>query len=508
MHWIDLTIMFAYIAFSVGVGIAARGKKGSTEDYFTAEGTLNTWFQTIVVGISIAGTFFSGISFISYPSVVYTNGIMVIVGVSCVSLPLVFVVLRFWFLPRYLGKGWKFPYDVIEHQFGAGARTAAATLFVLMRIGWLATMIYAPTIAILAMARLDDSWFWPIVLITGASNTLYTVISGVRGVIVTEAIQMCVIAVAILGTIVYAFTQIPVPMGEAFNTLVDAGRLNVVNLSLDPTQTFTLWTILFGVTTANLTNYIADQMSLQRYLATGDARAAIRSFGFNVVGVIVVLGLLSGVGLSLFIFYTYTADPTLPGDADKIFPHFVATRLPVGLGGLVLAGLLAATSIPSGINTLAGVLTLDFHRRLHPGMNDHQQLVWARIYSILLGVCATCTAGLVSKLGRLYDLAQIILGVFAGPLLTCMVLAVAQARCSGAAMVTGIFAGWLVGLGVAMSPAASLWVAPCSAVTTLIVSLGLSKLGFGSPAQSKIVDQDQSALPQMGSVPVTSEEVR
>ena len=61
-----------------------------------------------------------------------------------------------------------------------------------------------------------------------------------------------------------------------------------------------------------------------------------------------------------------------------MFPHFVATRLPVGVAGLLLAALLAATSIPSGINTLAGVLTLDFHARLDRDMTERKQLVVGR----------------------------------------------------------------------------------------------------------------------------------
>lgn len=505
MHWIDISIMFAYVAFSVGIGIAARGKKGSTEDYFTAEGGLNTWFQTIVVGISIAGTFFSGISFISFPSVVYKNGIIPIAGVILVALPISFIVLRYWFLPRYLHQGWKFPYDVIEHQFGAGARTACATLYICMRIGWLATMIYAPTIAIMAMARLDDSWFWPIVLITGVANTLYTVISGVRGVIVTEAVQMCVIVVAILGTIIFVLTHLPVPLGQAIQTLHDEGRFKIDNFTLDPKQTFTLWTALFGITTANLTNYIADQMSLQRYLATGDIRAAGRSFAINVVGVVIVLVLLASVGLSLFVFYTYTADPLLPANIDKIFPHFVATQLPVGLAGLVLAALLAATSIPSGINTLAGVLTLDFHARLRPEMTDVQQLRWAKIYSLCLGLFATIAAGSVSKLGSLYDLIQMLLGVFAGPLLVCMVLAVAKVRCSGVAIVVGVAAGFAMGILVASSAAASLWVGPVSASTTMIVALCLGRL-MKSPKRG--IEAVARSAPASAAVSVLSDEVR
>jgi SSS family solute:Na+ symporter len=479
MHWIDIGIMGLYLVGMTLAGSLARGKGDDAEDYFTAGGSLNNWFNTIVVGLSIAGTFFSGISFISYPSVVYSNGILLpIVGLA-VCMPVSFLVLRFWFLPRYLAPKWKYPYDVLEARFGPTTRTLAASLYILMRVGWMAAMIYAPTIAIMTMGNLDQRWFWPIVLATGLSNTFYTVISGIRGVIVTEAIQMLVIMLGVGATIAAAWWQLPVSFSTALADLHNSGRLNLLNFSLDPKAGLTVWAVAMGVTVGNLCNYIGDQMSLQRYLATGDTKAASRSFLVNVVGVVIVVLLLTTVGLSLFVYYSHGNDATLPSKADQVFPHFVATRLPVGVAGLLLAALLAATSIPSGINTLAGVLTLDFHARFRPGLTDAQLARWGRVYSLAIGLAATATAGAVSSLGSLFESSQIILGVFAGPLLSCIVVAVSDWRCRGWAMTAGMMVGWLAGVAVTYSGAYALWVAPVSAVLTIVVALGLSR--FAGP---------------------------
>ncbi|HZZ42485.1 MAG TPA: hypothetical protein VFE58_06080 [Tepidisphaeraceae bacterium] len=487
MHWIDVSIMALYMIGIVTVGVLARGKSKDATDYFIAGGTLNGWFHTIVVGLSIAGTFFSGISFIAYPSVVFSSGILLPFWGLLVGMPACYFILRFWFLPRYLAGGWKNPYEVLEVRFGRATRTVAAVLYMLMRIGWMAAMIYAPTVAIITMGRLDEKWFWPIVLATGLSNTLYTVVSGVRGVIATEALHIPVIIFGVGATIVSAWWQMPVPFGTAVAGLAHSGRLDVLNFSLDPKMVLTVWTVLFGVTVANLTNYIGDQMSLQRYLATGDVRAASRSFAVNVIGVFIVVGLLTLVGLSLFAYYKYSADPTLPVKADQIFPHFVATRLPVGVAGLLLAALLAATGIPSGINTLAAVLTLDFHARFVRNMTPARQLWWAKVYSLMIGLAATLAAGIVSKLGTLFELSQIILGVFAGPLLSCVVVAVGGWRCTGGAMLTGMLLGWSAGVVVTWSGAAAPWVAPASALTTLLSALLLTRLiSPSSPAEVEL----------------------
>ena len=294
--------------------------------------------------------------------------------------------------------------------------------------------------------------------------------------IVTEALHIPVIVFGISATIVSAWWQLPVPMATALTDLTESGRLNILNFSLNPKATLTVWTVIFGVSIGNLTNYIGDQMSLQRYLITGDVRAASRSFAVNVIGVVIVVTLLTLVGLSMHVYYSHTLDPGLPAKADEVFPHFVATRLPVGVAGLLLAALLASTGIPSGINTLAAVLTLDFHARIRTGMTAAQQVWWGKFYSLMIGLFATLTAGIVSKLGTVFELSQIILGLFAGPLLSCVVVAVGGWRCTGRAMVIGMLLGWMMGVAVTWSGAAAPWVAPSAAITTLVSALTLSRL--------------------------------
>jgi SSS family solute:Na+ symporter len=285
-----------------------------------------------------------------------------------------------------------------------------------------------------------------------------------------------------------------VSFGTAIGDLSRSGRLDVFNFSLDPKVGLTVWTVVLGASVGNLTNYIGDQMSLQRYLATGDVRAASRSFAVNVVGVVIVVALLTVVGLSLFVFYANAPDPTLPAKADQVFPHFVATRLPVGVAGLLLAALLAATSIPSGINTIAAVLTLDFHARLDRDMTPARQVWWGRVYSLAVGLAATLAAGVVSKLGTLFELSQIILGVFAGPLLSCIVVAVAGWRCTGRAMVVGMLLGWSAGVAVTWAGAAALWVPPAAALTTLVTALLLSRFDKGFvPGRGSRIVQTQPA---------------
>ncbi len=484
---LDIIIIVVYLLAMIAIGIAARGRQQSANDYFTAGGGLSGFFGSILVGLSLAATLFSGISFLSYPSVIYSTGLTLLTGVVLVSMPIAWLVLR-WFLPRYLALELTQPYDILRLRIGPHTRSAAAAMFVLMRIGWMAALIYAPTLAIMATAGLGEQWFWPLVLIIGLSSTFYTVLGGIRGVIVTDAIQFCVIALGIVLTIGYVLWNLPAPLTVAAGELADSRHLNFTDWRFDMHLPITFWSVAIGVSIANLANYIGDQMSLQRYLATGSAASALRSFTINVVGVVIVLILLAGVGLALRAWYTHSPDPNLPAEADKIFPYFLGAALPQGITGIMLAAILAATmsSMTSGINTLSATLIFDFRHLLKIPDDPARQLTIARMISLIIGVLSTLAAGLVRGLSEnLFGMIQIILGVFAGPLLACMLLSVLERRWRDPAVVVAMLAGSLSGIAVIVSPWASLWVAPVTATVTFLVAVAGS-LGGSLSTQEKL----------------------
>ena len=342
LNWVDIAIIVVYLAATVTTGILCRGKQEDADDYFTAKGTMGGFFSSIMVGLSIAASLFSGISFLAYPSVAYANGIGILLGL--LDFFIAWLILIYWFLPRYLNShGLQHPYDIIEKRFGPRIRTLAAAMYVLLRVCWMAALIYAPTIAIMAAAGLEGlKWFWAIVLIIGFASTVYTTLGGIRGIIVTDALQFMVIASGVTFTIIIILCRMPASFSDVWSFLQENNHLKLLDFSTDPTKLITVWTILIGVNIANFGVYMADQMTLQRYLAAGSIKAVSRSFLANTIGAIVVLTLLSGVGLTLFAWYHFCPDENIPAQVDKIFPYFVATQLPLGVAGLILAAILAA----------------------------------------------------------------------------------------------------------------------------------------------------------------------
>lgn len=479
---LDLAIIVIYIVAVIAVGIICRGKQDNASDYFTTHGHMNGIFGSILVGMSIAATLFSGITFMAYPSIVYTHGIMLIL--MLVTLPVCWVILRYWFLPRFLSIESEDPYGFIEIRLGKSVRMTAAIMFALLRIGWMAALIYAPTIAIMAAARLDDSWFWPLVLLIGLSSSFYTVIGGIRGVIVTDAIQFIMIILGILFTVVYILINLPVPLAEALADLKKNNLLGMPSFSFDPTLSFTFWTITIGMFIGNMGSYAGDQMSLQRYLATGNIKSCSHSFLVNIAGVMLVIILLGTVGLMLAAWYHSIPDSKLPSNPDLIFPYFIASQLPPGIAGILLAAILAATmsSITSGINALSATVTLDFYAKLKKNMTSGQELRVARYTSLVIGLASTLLAGCVDGLGDIFTIAQSLLGVFIGPLLACSILALLPFTLSQWVIISGMIMGTLAGIVVVFSSASPLWVSPVA----FLIALMFPTLLFKSRIRDKI----------------------
>lgn len=366
LHFLDYLLIALFLLATTALGIFTRGRQTKTEDYFISNSSLKGFFGSGIIGLSITATFFSGISFLAYPSVVLDHGLVIFAGTVTFILQY-FIVIHF-FVPRFTRKTWSAPYAILEERFGAATRKLTSVLYILMRLGWMAALIYAPAIAIMSATGIGLNYFWPVVLLVGLTSTIYSAFGGLRGIMITDAFQMLVILLGCFITVGFIVWFLPVPLSEAWAWLGDSGKLKIVDFSFDPSVPITTWSAIFGTFFATVGMYFGDQMSLQRYMAAESPESLRRSFVINVAGVIMILLILAAIGLSLSAWYQFKPSGILPENSDQIFPFFVASELPIGVAGLILAALLGATmsSMTSGINALSGAIQLD----LLPGLME------------------------------------------------------------------------------------------------------------------------------------------
>jgi len=470
MRSLDVVVIVVYLVGVVWAGLAHRSKSGDSDAFFTSKGGFTGQLGMLMVGFSMAATLFSGVSYVIYTSVAFSDGAGIVV--ILLGFPITWVLLRFWFLPRYLAGGGSHPYDIIEKRLGSSVRLFLSAMFILLRIGWMAAILVAPTLVLMGATGLGDEWFWPIVVSIGVTCTLYTAIGGIRSVIVTDAIQFCIMALGMMFIIGFILHKLDLPLGEIYAQLDQGERLNLFNFSFDLTTDLTFWTVVIGLMIGNLGSYTGDLMMLQRYHAAESTQAAARAFAVNMWGVVIVCVSLVTAGLLLWVWFLNHPDPGRPENPDQILAYFITQELPAGVAGLLIASLLAATmsSMTSGIIALAGTLTNDWLHRFGRPRTSTELYRFGRYASIGIGALAIATAGLATMMGSLFQATQAVMGAFFGPMVGCMMIVVNKWQLKPIGVLLGMGLGTVAGWSIAFSPISNLWVATGSLIVTVSVS--------------------------------------
>jgi len=190
--------------------------------------------------------------------------------------------------------------------------------------------------------------------------------------------------------------------------------------------------IIYGVT-ENLRNLLADQNFVQKYSSVPTEREARRSIWIAMLIYIPMTAVFLYIGTALFAFYSTGSAGGAVTKGDEAFPYFIATQLPVGLKGLILAAVLAAamSTVDSGLNCSATVLLMDFYKRyVNPQVSDRASLRCLRVTTVVWGLLGTGFAILMIQARSALDIWWQISGIFGGGILGLFLLSLLGMRLS------------------------------------------------------------------------------
>lgn len=150
-------------------------------------------------------------------------------------------------------------------------------------------------------------------------------------------------------------------------------------------------------------------------------------------------------------FIKTTNDNKSFNDVNYVFPMFVVQNMPMGVIGLIIAAIFAASmsSVAAELNALATASTIDFYRRhFNPNGTDKQYVFFGKLATGIWGLFACIVAIFSTNLGSLIEVVNTFGSFFYGSLLGVFVLAFAVKR----ARARGAFFGILFGI-------TSVWIA-------------------------------------------------
>ncbi|MAQ89841.1 MAG: hypothetical protein CMM03_08315 [Rhodopirellula sp.] len=507
MHTLDIITVVVYLLFIISLGVYF-GRDQDRKEFFVAGGSMG-W---LTVGLSVMATLFSSNSFVFYPSAALGDSLKI--GLSLVAFALMTPVVIKIFIPVYARLRVETAYEYLEKRYDVKVRSLASGLFILLRIGWMASATYAASVVVRQVSGIDET---VIIIGLGIISIGYTMLGGLRAVMWTDVIQFFIFALTILAALLLILSKSNATVAEIVSNYFDGRSGTIVDFELSMSLKYGSWAILIGVFLESVSAFGVDQVAVQRYLAGSDERNIKRGAWLNLAGMwIVIPGLLAiGVGL-----YTYFGNnplelasvvespeavekletlslPTIqqiveaePKAADRAMPEFVRVHFPPGLAGLFLAALMAAimSSIDSGIHSVTTAVVVDFRDRLLPSRkprSEREELTFIRFTLVVVGVFAVGLACMVGNMGDVFDIGKKLTAAFGGPLLAVFLLALFDKRSNSLGVLISALTATVCTLMLMYTQEAwfSVWYWPIGFGGALILGLGVSRLFPEIPTQ-------------------------
>jgi SSS family transporter len=438
---LNYTILGIYLACMLGIGVFFSRKQEDSDMFFLG-GRKLPW---IAVAMSMYASLTSAVTYLGLPGTAYSENIALII--VCIMSPIVAPFILLLFYPLYHRLQVTTSYEYIEKRFGSSAHYGVAGLFILGRLCWLGTVVYAPA---LAMSIVTGIPLWGCICMMGLLATLYTALGGISAVVWTDAIQFIILVGGAIWVAVSLINGVDGGIETIMTLAKETGRLQIADWNIN------LFAMSGPIVAVSfffqlMQDYGTDQVTVQRLMATGSLKKTIKSVAFNACTDFFIIGLLLFIGLALFAFFQPLELPA-EIDGDKMMPYYIIHYLPQGISGLLITAVFAAamSSMDSGINSIATVLITDFKKPLTQVSGFKFQVsdvTLARIFTVVLGVLATGLAFYVSTIGGIIKAFASFMSLFSAPVLALFLLGVLTRK--------GNFAGWLIGL--AASVPATLW---------------------------------------------------
>jgi SSS family transporter len=437
--WVNMTVLTIYLLFMVAVGLYFVFKNKTTDDYFRGGQSIPWW----AAACSIYATMLSSLTYVALPAIIYQTNWVLLIGIWMIVL--VAPIAIYVAMPFFRQIDATSAYEYLSKRFNLSVRLFASGLFTLFHIGRMGIVMALTALALSAVTPLTAA---ESVLIMGVLCLLYCTLGGIEAVIWTDTIQTIVLLIGAVICFVVIISGLEGGLTDFISIGMADEKFKLVNwdFSLDSITTLSIWVIVLGGLGQNLSSYTADQAVVQRYMVTSDPKAAAKSIWTNalIAGPGALLFVCLGTGLYAFYHsYPEKLDPTI--QIDQIFPTFIATELPIGLAGLIVAGIFAAaqSTVSTSMNSIATTLVTDFIKPFNMIKTEKGYMSAARWLTFLMGALGTL-AGLIfidPEIRSLMEAYFKVIGMFMGALGGLFVLGALTKKANATGAIIGILTG-------------------------------------------------------------------
>ncbi len=443
---IDAVVIAAYFAVIVGIGLRAGRGNENLRDFALGGRSIPWW--AVLASIVAAET--SAATFLGAPAEGFKTRSFAYAQLA-IGTVIARVLIAYLFIAPYYRYRVQSIYEFLEIRFGSRTKNMASGIFLLTRVLGIGVRLYLGGVILVVIWRYLSpespitlgTYFWGILFVT-AVTTLYTAVGGIKAVVWTDLIQACLMIGAIIFAMVALVWQIPGGLPKVMAMLETNPGAGMIQTGWDSSKPFlaafatmlespyTIFAAVVGSTFFTMATHGTDQDMVQRMLtAENPSRSRLSLILSGLADIPIVLAFLA-VGILLWVHYELQPDASLPAAANEVFAHYIVHEMPVGIRGLIVAGVFATMmgSTSAALNALATSFVRDFYLPYFArGGSEKATVNIARVATVVFGALmvavATVAAYAVLKTNiTIIPLALGILGYSYGSLLGVFLLGV------------------------------------------------------------------------------------
>ncbi|HEY4146875.1 sodium:solute symporter [Pinirhizobacter sp.] len=412
LKWLDWIVIVVYLASMIGIGLYfyLREKRNSTSNFFVGGRSIPFW----AAGVSLYAANTSSISFIAIPAKAFESNWQYLTNNLIAVFGLMFVAV--WIVPLLRRLDLMSVFSYLETRFHPAIRMIASALCILTQLGSrMSVILFLPALAIATITGISTTWS---VILMGGFTIIYTAMGGMKAVIWTDFVQVIVKMGGAIFAIGFIIWSLHGGVGQFWSTAMAEHKMHLFDFSFDLTKA-TVWGFMFLVLFDVVLTFPKDQVLMQRTLSTKSDKEAGRSIWAFAAMMIPGGFVFYMIGTALFVFYKAHPErmnPLLPIDAT--FPLFIAAELPMGVTGLIIAGIFAAAMATlSGImNSVATLVSVDFFDKLVKNPTPRQSVLFAELTTVAVGLVGIGLALVLSRFDvhSLFDVSIELAGLLGG----------------------------------------------------------------------------------------------
>ncbi len=434
---LDLAIIVAYLVAIMIVGVWSTRRMKITGQVFFLAGRSLPWG---IVGAALFASNISTIHLVGLTASGYNEGL--VWGHFEWMAVFTLVLLALVFAPFYFRSRIATLPEFLERRYSPASRSVLAFMAIM------AALFIHIGMSIFAGAAVFRQFFGigvvTSILVVAVAVSIYTILGGLRAVVVTETINTVFLILGAGAITVFAIGALP---AHGIHTLAQfKAALKPNQLSMWQThssQGLNWYQMILGFPILGIWYWCTDQTIVQRVLGARSERDA--QLGPLMAGFLKILPVFFLVVPGVIAYVLFR--DRIGANANQTLPVLITQLIPTGLKGLISAAVLAAlmSAVSAALNSSGTLVAVDIVGKLKPGIGDKTQVTIARISSAVVMILAVAWSTQGGRYTSIFEAINAIASYIAPPITTVFLFGVFWRRGTKEASFATLIFGFLLG---------------------------------------------------------------